>query len=436
MTDLIHPVPAADTASSSSGPPAPMSRVVVGLLMITWFVAPLSGAGFGAIKLVDIMLTIDFLVIVVLYRRPSEHRGSLYCPPIARRHILSIILLGAGLMLGAFRQGLGIGSVLRTLQYPLFALLPIVVLLTLRAGEKLRLLLVTAMVAGTVFSIGGALFGGELATRGRAVGLTTHMNQLGMTAACALPMIILIGRGRSRRIQFTLWVIALICVVGLNLSGARSALLGAFAIFVLYGISRMRRSLTLIPSIVLIVLVIGVGALTIHPATTNTTAVSALQRLSGDAGSVKSDASRTVLIENGLNALSAGVVLVGGVYLEQDTHNIFLTVLVTGGIIAVAGLLLAMLPWLYRAVAISVGAFRSRFSREVYIYSLVVMGFTVWISFNNAIWIRYFWCVLALAVMAQISADDGEIPEFDAPVSRAAAPSAAASDGTTDASND
>ena len=130
------------------------------------------------------------------------------------------------------------------------------------------------------------------------------------------------------------------------------------------------------------------------------------------------------------------MVLVGGVYLEQDTHNIFLTVLVTGGIIAVAGLLLAMVPWLYRAVAISVGAFRSRFSREVYIYSLVVMGFTVWISFNNAIWIRYFWCVLALAVMAQISADDGEIPEFDAPVSRAAAPSAAASDGTTDASND
>jgi len=416
MTDLIRPTLPSESGPSNPSTPDSTPRIVVGLLLITWFVAPLSGAGFGAVKLVDLMLAIDFFVIVVLYRRPAESRGSLYCPPIARRHIVSIVLLGAGLMLGAFRQGLGLGSVLQTLQYPLFALLPVVLLLTLRVTEKLRLLLVAALVAGTLFSIGSALFAGELAARGRAVGLTTHMNQLGMTAACALPLIVLIGRGRSRQIQIGLWGIALVCLVGLNLSGARSALLGAFVMFVLYGISRLRRSLTLIPSIVLIILVIGAGALLIKPAATDSTAVSALQRLSGDAGSAKSDASRAVLIENGLNAISAGVVLVGGVYLEQDTHNIFLTVLVTGGIIAVAGLLLAMVPWLYRAVAISVGAFRSRFSREVYIYSLVVMGFAVWISFNNAIWIRYFWCVLALAVTAQISADDGEIPASESSV--------------------
>jgi O-antigen ligase len=410
MTDLI-PFDAAAEPNGTAAPAARVPGLIVALLMLTWFVAPLSGAGFGAIKLVDIMLVIDFLVIILLYRRPSDQRGGLYCPRVARRHFLAIVLMGSGLLLGALRQGLGLGNALRTLQYPVFAFFPLVVLLTLRADHRLRLKLVWALVAGTVFSIGGALFGGELATRGRAIGLTTHMNQLGMTAACALPLILLIARGRSRSIQIMLGAVALFCVVGLNLSGARSALLGAVAMIVLYGISRMRAVLSLIPSVVLIVLIIGIGALTIHPATTNTTAVSALQRLSGDAGSARSDASRTQLLDNGLNALSVGVALVGGVYLEQDTHNIFLTVLVTGGIIAVAGLLLAMVPWLYRAVAISVGAFRSRYSQETYLYSLAVMGFTVWISFNNAIWIRYFWCVLALAVMAQISTDDGEDDE-------------------------
>ncbi|CAB4324118.1 MAG: hypothetical protein F2520_09345 [Actinobacteria bacterium] len=428
MTDLLRPnrvdpSEAAPVAGSALPP-----RIIIGLLMITWFVAPLSGAGFGAVKLVDVMLAIDFLVVVVLYRRPGAQRvaqrGTLYCPPIARRHILAILLLGSGLMLGAFRQDLGVGTALRTLQYPLFALLPVMILLSLRVGEKVRLLLALALVAGTVFSIGGALFGGELATRGRAIGLTTHMNQLGMTAACALPLIMLIGRGRSRRVQIMLWGIAGFCLLGLNLSGARSALLGAFAIFVLYGISRLRRWISLFPSIVLVVLVVGVGALTIQPKASDTTEVAALQRLSGDVGSSRSDASRAALLNNGLNALNFGVVLVGGVYLEQDTHNVFLTVLVTGGIVALAGLVLALLPWLYRAIAISVGAFRSRTTRELYLYSLVVFGFAVWISFNNALWIRYFWCVLALALMAQISVDDGEVT-----VSESASASTGSQDG-------
>ena len=424
MTDLLPAIPTVGHPSSasdrwSSGPGSARPRLMTALLLLTWFVAPLSGEGFGAIKLVDVMLAVDFLVIVVGYRSGSDHSGTVYFPRLARRHMAAIVIMGAGLLVGAFRQEIGLGQALRTLQYPIFGALPIIVLLSVRPPERLRRQMTMAMIAGTMFSLGTAFFAGEIGRNGRSIGLTTHMNQLGMTAACALPLIITLWGGASRRARLVLLGAGAYCLLGVNLSGARSALLGVFAVVALLAVHWLRRYISLVPALVLLLLMIGLGALTIKPATSDTKSTSALQRLAGDPSSSGSDSSRVQLLDTGLNAISVGTVVIGGVYLTQDTHNIFLTLLVTGGILAVIGLLIAVVPWLYRAVAISVGAFRRRSSTEVYGFALAVTTFTVWINFNNAVWIRYFWCVLAMAVMAQLGADEGDEvmgqPQADAP---------------------
>lgn len=413
MTDLVptHVAVGPDGIGSNrwaTGVGSSRPRVIAAMLMLTWFVAPLSGEGFGAIKLVDIMLALDFIVIFIGYRRRTDHRGSVYLPRHARLLLFAVVTMGSGLLVGAFRQEIGLGQALRTLQYPIFGALPIIVLLAVRPPEWLRRRMTMAMIAGTMFSLGTAFFGGEIGDNGRSIGLTTHMNQLGMTAACALPLVITLWGGASRRARLILVAIGAYCLIGVNLSGARSALLGTFAVIVLLAIRWLRRFITVVPALVLLLLLVGVGALTIKPSTSETKATSALQRLAGDPSSSGSDSSRVQLLDTGLNALSVGTFVIGGVYLTQDTHNIFLTLLVTGGFLAVSGLLMAVVPWIYRAMAISVGAFRKRYSTEMYGFALAITSFSVWINFNNAVWIRYFWCILAVAVMAQIAVDEGD----------------------------
>jgi O-antigen ligase len=387
-----------------------IAPLVSGLLMVTWFVAPLTSAGFGAVKLVDVMLLIDMAVVFLLSRREVKRDGLAFFPRVARRHVIAILLLGGGLLVGAFRQDRGLLNAIQTVQYPLFALFPIFLLLRVRPSEKFRLLLVQMMIAGTLLSIGTGALGGELTARGRIYGLTTHENQLGMTAMCALPLLMLLYRGLSRRLRVVAWTVGVICFLGVNLSGSRAALVGALVFFLLYGILRLRRWLTVVPSLVLIVAVLGVGFLVIKPQASTGYSATSIQRLQGDQGSANSDAARAELLSTGISDLSVGSAVVGGVYLKQYTHNIFLTVLLLGGSVALSGLLLAVVPWMFKALSISIGACRKRFNREVYYYSLTITAFMVWISFNNAIWVRYFWCIMALLVMAQISADEETDP--------------------------
>jgi O-antigen ligase len=356
------------------------------------------------------MLLIDMAVVFLLSRREVKRDGLAFFPPVARRHVIAILLLGGGLLVGAFRQDRGLLNAIQTVQYPLFALFPIFLLLRVRPSEKFRLLLVQMMIAGTLLSIGTGALGGELTARGRIYGLTTHENQLGMTAMCALPLLMLLYRGLSRRLRVVAWAIGVICFLGVNLSGSRAALVGALVFFLLYGILRLRRWLTVVPSLVLIVAVLGVGFLVIKPQASTGYSATSIQRLQGDQGSANSDAARAELLSTGISDLSVGSAVVGGVYLKQYTHNIFLTVLLLGGSVALSGLLLAVVPWMFKALSISIGACRKRFNREVYYYSLTITAFMVWISFNNAIWVRYFWCIMALLVMAQISADEETDP--------------------------
>ncbi len=231
-------------------------------------------------------------------------------------------------------------------------------------------------------------------------GLSQHKNQLAMTIVMCLPLVPLV----FRRLLLPVGLYAVL-LAGLNATGSRSGLIGATLVtLALVGHWSYRK-----PGRKGAAVAIAIGVLTLGLALapTDTTAEDqslAVARLFGTENTVESDAERQSQLEAAVDSLSADTLLTGlGDFTSRASHNVWLGVLVSGGVVALLGLIqVALLP--ARAV---VRGLRERESSEVFRLALACVGFLVVVSLNNYLWAPYAWVMLATLVAAL--ADHGNV---------------------------
>jgi hypothetical protein len=119
-----------------------------------------------------------------------------------------------------------------------------------------------------------------------------------------------------------------------------------------------------------------------------------LGNLVGREDTTASDEDRELLLEAATSRIDAGSLALGtGARLDRAPHNVFLEVLVVGGITAFGGLLLVMWTPLSLLVRRRVGVPPLESAA-----ALAMLGFFVAVFFNNALWAPFAWCGLAFLV--------------------------------------
>lgn len=346
------------------------------------------------LRVPDVLIGIAMVLVLL---EPKKRGCAAFVP--SRRAIgvlVGLVLIGCGLAMGEIRRGASFGDLARTLTYPTAAAMVIVVLsapsLTGRVSRRAAGALVLSASASVLTGLGGA----RLPT-GRIEGLASHQNQLAMSILIALPIAILGWKparfsGRVLRLA----VIALL-LYGLNESGSRSGLLGLIAIAGLMAWGRSRNRPTRIVTLLLAALVV-VGVLTTVSPDLQPGSSASVARLIGEAEATSSDEERRELISSTVSQISVGTVFLGEASpLERPPHNVFLEILVAGGLTAFVGLALAFFHPVRSAIRpLKQSGDRDRAAMRALALGLV--GFVVAVFFNNALWAPFAWGCIALLV--------------------------------------
>lgn len=384
-------------------------RPVQTLLVAAWFVAPWAGlAAGGDLKLVDVFLVATACAVLLFHQVPSR-TGRLFVPRVARRYLLGLTMVVAGVSAGSLTTAYDLRAITQMLVYGVWAVLPIMILLRVRASDRLLRVLAGAFVLGTIASVLTAPFLGRVADRGRWIGLASHMNQLAATIAISLPLIALgFGGVRSWRSRVTATIVVLVLLAGLEATGSRSGAIAVGIVALALGGSWIRSTHggLLHPRALVLAAMAVVAFVAVLPNMTVPTDIesqSTIERLSGGGGSENSDDRRANLLEAGVGAAATPGALVGsGYYLEKSPHNAFLEAWLAGGILAALGIAIIVYQPL---VAAASGIIRGVGGTSVlgFRFGLSVTAWIVSLFFNNALWARFGWMVAALFVVARIN---------------------------------
>jgi len=266
---------------------------------------------------------------------------------------------------------------------------------------------VWAWVLGASASAVVAVFqlqGGEY----RALGLTTQFNTLAIASLMASgPALSFVTADRRSTRLLASGLVALL-FFAVVISGSRAGLLGYLAVVAVFVLLSRRTALT--------ILAIGAtagGVLIGFLLLSTDNAVSRLFAI--DPGSVsESNIGRLALLQDNLNLALSHPLFGIGFESAGDAHNIFLQVLVSGGILGLVGFLYLIYGVVSRALR-SVADASETGEAELRILMIgLVASFTGYLVaglFQNALWDRYIWIVpglLAAGVPAR-----SEIPMFN-----------------------
>lgn len=376
---------------------------------IAWFVGPWSRYSIGpGGRLSDAFLALAYVSIWV-FTNPHRDRepGVFFLPKECRRHLIGLLLIAGGISAGSTWTNLSLAPVIEVVLNAGLAAAPVILLLRIRADERLRSTLATAFVLGVTVSVLTAPVFGFAAQRGRWQGITGHMNQLGMTIAIALPMLSLVlPKHRFRSILVP--VIAAILLVGLERSGSRSgALAAAFSLLWMAISWRIRNPGSMLrPKVALAVLAAVVGtalalpSLTVAPDEESDTLRSRI--FSGGTASA-SDEKREELLSRGVESVFTPGALIGAGYSseERSPHNALLELYLAGGLVAVAGGIVVFAPAIAAVLSAVLGVDRRRPVRPSARFATGAIAWVIAISLNNLFWARFGWLTLALWVTAR-----------------------------------
>lgn len=233
---------------------------------------------------------------------------------------------------------------------------------------------------------------------GRAVGLSTHPNHLGMVCMLASGIALglaLTSHGVLRKSAVSLFLIVL---AGVMVSGSRAALVGEI-FFVLTLLLALRRWYVMrwVGVLAMMVIVAGIaGAVPIPSA-------NSFQRLLGDESASLSDAERDDARTASLDQINQDPVTGSGFEFSRVAHSLYLQVWVSCGLIGLAGLLLLIL------LVGRLLVYRSPSDVLIAGAAASFVGFLVAGMASNILWDRYVWLHLAMAVA--LSAPPGALPE-------------------------
>ena len=199
----------------------------------------------------------------------------------------------------------------------------------------------------------------------RFVGLTGHPNLLATTIVLAYPLVL--SRMTSVRGLLSRLPVALLFLIALLLTGSRAGLLGTFLVVVLsLALNPRIRSvvLSLKPrvltayAVAMAVAVVMIFAIPVKteplpgaPATASVTgSIAGLDRINPDARSSQaSDSIRRKYLEDSVDFIVDRPLLGYGFQWIETSHNIYLQLLLSGGVLALIGYLLVMFGYLREA---------------------------------------------------------------------------------------
>lgn len=267
---------------------------------------------------------------------------------------IGIALIWASALLASFGLGDGIAQNLTSALLIVAAMtaVPAVAVWTVTTQRRRDIVVSAWVVAAAVSALVAlaervgagnltALLGTE-AFDGRVSGLTVHPNHLGMTSAMALPAALALAQlGQRSELRRVGMFGAPVLVAGVLLSGSRAAALGVVAGVLpwLWASVRRRRVKALAVAGAAVLAVLAFAGTTGSEYDSKPSVFVLVDRARDPGGFARSDEGREEFLQDGLRRLDAGVGLGRGYEDAVREHNIYLQLLLSGGVLGLAGLL-------------------------------------------------------------------------------------------------
>ena len=378
---------------SRAGLAQSLSRLGEWILAAAFLATPMTSlrAG-GSVTVGDVLLAIAaLLAVVLLLLRPKLPVSSRWIWGGAALIALSILLVQAfppanlQVVDDAFR-GPAFTSSLTTGARLLVALivLPVAVSIVVSRWSAVTVL-ANAFVLGVSISCGVALLDAYAGTSiqtslaanpdqvtlflagqpARFVGLTGHPNLLSMTVVLSLPLVL--GRMTSVRTLLLNLPLCVLFLVAVLLSGSRAGLVGIAAVVVLSLLLNPRiraAALSFDPKViagyaaafvvtVLLVFVVPIQAGAGDGPASGSGGIAGLDRLeSDDVSSQTSDSIRRQYLEDSVGFIADRPLLGYGFQFIETSHNIYLQLLLSGGVLALVGYLFVVFGYLREAFSL------------------------------------------------------------------------------------
>lgn len=252
-----------------------------------------------------------------------------------------------------------------------------------------------AYVLGTVTSSFYALIDGSVSPDGRRSGLTEHPNFFGLTGLLAITLIPFLMTQTPRQRRWILVAAGLACFWAIWTSGSRAALAALIAVVVIYPLlSRSVLAGLGLLSAVAVVMVFSQQLM--NEAGTG----SALGRLLGGKTSSVSDESRREVADAAFQQFQSHPILGVGLVEPLQAHNIYLQVMAGLGVVGLLAFLLAVSATIRPVITV-----RPPFN----LLALTALSYATVGFVSNALWDRYIWLTLALALLApRLAADESQ----------------------------
>lgn len=236
----------------------------------------------------------------------------------------------------------------------------------------------------------------------RIRGLSTHPNVFGVTAAMVLPVAAIcysLAQSRRRKISYLL---ALgILLLAILTSGSRAAILGALLGLALLALLDPAARVALRRSALAAAVVIGLVGLTTFRS------LPGVDRLSGSGGVAQSDEVRKAIYSRVISEIEERPLVGHGFEYLRGSHNIYLQVLHSGGVIALAAMLTLVVGVVVTGLRVAARS-RRPLVRALLVSALVWLGVDG--MFEPAIFDRYLYVPIGL-LLACWAVSRKEVPD-------------------------
>lgn len=376
------------TAVISFGP----DRVGTVVMLAAMFTAPLNGfrPTAGNITFSDL-----FFVLGIGLLLPRMLRGRPSIPVLY--YIGSMVFLVAGFLASLIAPA-PLQSVSGLARFAVAAMVLPLAMSTWRPSKRVLIWLASAYVVGQMVSTLYAYTKGAEA-QGRYFGWTTHPNFFGMGGHTAYALLIFLFYQLKPKHRWVLLIPAAVVVQSVLMSGSRASLLLIALVTVAWPV--VERS-----TVAWWVLLTGgvVGLVAANSILGSVATSSALGRIQGGLSADSSDEARTQLLHEGLHKFLDNPIIGHGFDTTViDYHNVYLEVLIGGGIIALVGFVIMLVPLVS-------GLFRSGTPNRL---CYVGLSYAAFAMIGPSLWDRIVWAGLALVFVQ--TADPDPDPDLTAP---------------------
>lgn len=366
-------------------------RTATGFILLGMFFAPLNdvrpSSAVSFVTAADLFLVVGFLLLapVIVFRRIAV-------PMYFVLGSIILVLTGVLASMASSDAGASLNHMARLVAVALG--LPIAFMLW-RPAKQTVARLAAAYLAGQVLNVAYGFYDNGLAN-GRYEGLTTHPNFFGLSsllAVCLVPYLLSFTPPSWRWLP---WAAGAVCVAGIWTSGSRAALLVFILVAVIYPLTE--RSVKAAGLLALT----GAAVLAVSGRLLEDDESNALSRLLGGGHADYADLERERAFTEGVEAFWSHPFLGNGFVNPLAAHNIYLEIVVAVGIFGLLGY--GFIMWSTVSPLFTLPHPFNQLAYPALAYAAIGL-------LTNALWDRFIWAALTLALVAHLLAEDEQPAE-------------------------